>query len=111
MADPRPSMVYVQPAGTPEAQPQNQPAEQPTKPSGGMKAGMEKTIHTAWTILCFVVFCTCSFFMGWHLKGWHFSAYYESPANGSYLGAKPASISVPVEPDPQISQASPENKQ
>ena len=100
MAEPRPSMVYVQPT---TAETQAQAQAQPTAPKS--PGWMEKGIRTAWTVLCFLVFCGFSFFLGWHLKGWHFTAYYDAPGNGSYLGAKPAGIHVPMEPDSQISQA------
>lgn len=108
MAEPRPSMLYVQPGPTPEKQAQDQQVTPtPAKPPGWFQTNLEKTTRAAWTVLCFLVFCGFSFFLGWHLKGWHVSAWYDAPGGGSYLGAKPASVSVPGEPDPQISQASP----
>jgi hypothetical protein len=104
MAEARPSMLYVQPTAPQEGQAQPTQQQQPVKEPGWLQTHMEKTRRAAWTALCFVVFCGFSFFLGWHLKGWHFSAYYDAPG-GSYLGAKPAAVTVPTEPDPQISQA------
>jgi len=100
MAGTRPDMAQAVVYTTPPVQqtnpaPQQQP--EPQKQSWGevAKAKTNSFIHGAWTVLCFVVFCGFSFFMGWHSRGWHFSAYYDSPSV-SYVGAKP---------ETQISQA------
>jgi|GEM_PF-5261745 len=94
------AVVYAAPAGQSPIPQTPQPMAEPQKQSIGetVKSKTNQFIHGAWTVLCFLIFCGFSFFMGWHLKGWHFSAYYEAPAGGSYIGAKPVT---------QISQAAP----
>jgi hypothetical protein len=90
MVEERPSMLYVQQATAGGQASQGEKiTETPAKPTGWFKQDMEKGIRAAWTALCFIVFCGFSFFLGYYLKGWHFSAYYDAPGGGSYLGAKP----------------------
>jgi hypothetical protein len=83
--------------------------------TGSVRHGIENAVRIAWTMLCFLVFCGFSFFLGWHLKGWHFSAYYEGP-NVDVVGAKlsyqnQAPTQPTLQPPTDISQASPEQHQ
>ena len=79
----------------------------PAQPAG-IRHGVENMIRIAWTMTCFVVFCGFSFFLGWHLRGWHFSAYYEAPTV-DLMGAKTAyHAPVITTPPDDISQAKPE---
>lgn len=74
----------------------------------GVKQGMMNVIRAIWTALCFTVFCGFSFFLGWHMRGWHFSAYYEAPSV-DLMGAKTAyHAPVITTPPDDISQAKPE---
>jgi hypothetical protein len=110
MAEPRPSMLYVQQTGTQQDQ-QSQSQTEPQKPSW-IQQGIEQFVRPSWTVLCFLVFCGFSFFLGWHSRGWHFSAYYEAPSV-DLVGAKTAYHAQPVtQPPADISQAlPPEEKQ
>lgn len=107
MAEQRPSMLYVQQTGAPQEQAQPQQQTEPQNPSW-LQQGVEQFIRPAWTVLCFLVFCGFSYFLGWHMRGWHFSAYYEAPTV-DLMGAKTAyHAPVITTPPDDISQAKPE---
>ena len=108
MTEPRPSMLYVQQSAAQQEQAQGQPQSEPRKP--GMLPGMEGFFRAVWTMTCFTVFCGFSFFLGWHLRGWHFSAYYEAPAV-DLMGAKTAYHAPVIRPPADISQAVPEGQE
>ena len=108
MAEPRPSMLYVQQTG-PQQDQQAQPQAEPQKPAS-IRIGFENVIRIAWTMTCFLVFCGFSFFLGWHLRGWHFSAYYEAPTV-DLVGAKTAYHAPAPQQLEQLSQAQPRDKQ
>jgi hypothetical protein len=79
--------------------------------TGGIRHGFENAVRIIWTMMCFSVFCGFSFFLGWHLRGWHFSAYYEAP-DVDMLGAKTAyHAPAMTQPTADISQAEAEEKQ
>lgn len=81
------AVAYIPAASEPQPQQVQQQQVQSSAQMTGPSV-LSRVIRTAWTIVCFLVFCGFSFFLGWHMKGWHFSAYYEAP-NASYVGAKP----------------------
>ncbi len=109
MAEPRPSMLYVQQSTAQQEQAQPQPQAEPQKPAG-IRPSFENVIRIAWTMTCFLVFCGFSFFLGWHLRGWHFSAYYEAPTV-DLVGAKTAYHAPAPRQSEQLSQAQPEGKE